>query len=352
MWRNQALTAAWTTLAGVFLTSAALAASPSVAPVSGAMALKLAPSSGAVLDRSGHFLNLNIGGVSLPAAGQDVSSAHPNTVAADLAPGIRFELSHGRNFDAFGDLFSSPSTLGSTYLSGTSSSVGASFALSDDLSFSIGQSNWSFGALGEDQPSQFSRDLAERLGANVRDVGTMSANLNWNFADWGGFAITASRSSGNASLLGIVPGSLGGVGAADTTALGISARVGFGEGWVTTVAYSGGVSQLDLSRNHLIGNPPESVSLQAFGVALAKQGLFGADALGIAVSRPSQIYGGGLGAALANSQARESDVELGYVTSFLGGSLALQANAAYQVNAAGAQGQNAVAGVARAKLKF
>src|SRR5882672_9738906 len=351
MWRNQALTAAWTTLAGVFLTSAALAASPSVAPVSGAMALKLAPTSGAVLDRSGHFLNLNIGGVSLPAAGQDVSSAHPNTVAADLAPGIRFELSHGRNFDAFGDLFSSPSTLGSTYLSGTSSSVGASFALSDDLSFSIGQSNWSFGALGEDQPSQFSRDLAERLGANVRDVGTMSANLNWNFADWGGFAITASRSSGNASLLGIVPGSLGGVGAADTTALGISARVGFGEGWVTTVAYSGGVSQIDLSRNHLIGNP-DSVSLQAFGVAPAKQGLFGADALGIAVSRPTQVYGGSLGAALANSQARESDVELGYVTSFLGGSLALQANAAYQVNAAGAQGQNAVAGVARAKLKF
>jgi hypothetical protein len=344
------LTAAWITLAGVFLTSAALAAS-NVAPVSGAAALKLAPSAGAVLDRSGHFLNLNIGGVALPTAGQDISSARPNMVVGDLTPGIRLELAHGRNFDAFGDLFSSPATLSSAYLSGTSSSVGASFALSDNVSFSIGQSSWGFGALGDDQPSQFSRDLAERLGANVRGFGTTSAILNWNFADWGGLAITASRSSGNASLLGIVPGSLSGVGAADTTSLGISARVGFGEGWVTTVAYSGGVSQIDLSRNHLIGNT-DSVSLQAFGVALAKQGLFGADALGIAVSRPSQVYGGSLGAALANSQARESDVELGYVTSFLGGSLALQANAAYQVNAAGAQGQNAVAGVARAKLKF
>jgi hypothetical protein len=327
-----------------------LAAPSNVAPVSGAAALKLAPSAGAVLDRSGHFLNLNIGGVALPAAGQDISSARPNMVVADLTPGIRLELAHGRNFDAFGDLFSSPATLSSAYLSGTSSSVGASFALSDNVSFSIGQSSWGFGAFSNDQPSQFSRDLAERMGANIGGFGTTSANLNWNFADWGGLAITASSSIGNASLLGIVPGSLSGVGA-DTTALGISARIGFGEGWVTTVAYSGGVSQIDLSRNHLIGNT-DSVSLQAFGVALAKQGLFGADALGIAVSRPSQVYGGSLGAALANSQARESDVELGYVTSFLGGSLALQANAAYQVNAAGAQGQNAVAGVARAKLKF
>ena len=70
------------------------------------------------------------------------------------------------------------------------------------------------------------------------------------------------------------------------------------------------------------------------------------------MSRPLQVYNGGLNAALANSQARESDVALGYVTSFLDGTLALQANAAYQLNAAGNQGQNAVTGVARAKLKF
>ena len=39
-------------------------------------------------------------------------------------------------------------------------------------------------------------------------------------------------------------------------------------------------------------------------------------------------------------------------TYFLDGTLALQANAAYQLNAAGTRGQNAVAGVARAKLNF
>ena len=83
-----------------------------------------------------------------------------------------------------------------------------------------------------------------------------------------------------------------------------------------------------------------------------------ADALGIAISRPLQVYSGAnTGAlnssfALANMPARESDVALGYVTTFLDGALALQANAAYQVNAAGTKGQTAVTGVARAKLNF
>jgi hypothetical protein len=240
--------------------------------------------------------------------------------------------------------------MGPTYLSGTTSAVSANFALTENVTFSVGRSDWGFG-FADDQPSQFTLGLVERLGSNVRDIGTTSASLNWNFADWGAVVITASRSSGDASMLGIVPASIGGVSAADTTALGIAARVGFGEGWVTSVAYSGGVTQLDLSRNHLLGNA-ESVSSQGFGVAFAKQGLFGADALGIAVSRPLQVYNGGLNAALANSQARESDVALGYVTSFLDGTLALQANAAYQLNAAGNQGQSAVTGVARAKLKF
>jgi hypothetical protein len=76
------------------------------------------------------------------------------------------------------------------------------------------------------------------------------------------------------------------------------------------------------------------------------------------VSRPLQIYSANSAGIIANnfalttSQARESDVELGYVTSFLDGTLALQANAAYQVNAAGARGQNGLAAVARAKLSF
>jgi len=352
MWRSRALTAAFGALAGVLVTPAAMAATSNTAvPVSGAMALRLAPAASTLLDRTGHFTSLSMIGVTLPALSQESSPARPNLVASDVAQGVHLELAHGNNWEAFGDILAPVSALRSTYLSGTSSYVGATFALTDDLSFSFSQSSWGFGVFGDNQPSQFTRDLADRLAPDLRSAGTTSASFSWNFSDWGGVAITASHSSGNGSLLGIVPGSLNISGSADTTTLGISARVGFGEGWVTTVAYSGGVSQLDLSRNQLMTNT-DPVSLHAFGVGFAKQGVFGADALGIAVSRPLQVYSGGLNAALAGQQARESDVELGYVTSFLDGTIALQANAAYQVNAAGTQGQNALTGVARAKLKF
>jgi hypothetical protein len=287
----------------------------------------------------------------IPSVGPDAASARPNRLAADLSQDIKLELANGRNWESYGDLFPSAVGLNSGYLSGTTAYAGVSFALTDELDLSFGRSELGFGALGRDQPSPFSRDLAERLGGDLRDTGVSSASISWNFADWGGFAITASQASGNGALLGVISGPIGAVGTVESLSLGISARVGFGEGWVTSIAYSGGVTQLDLSRNGLIANP-ETVRSRGFGLALAKQGLFGADAIGISLSRPLQVYTGALGAALAGTQARESDVELGYVTTFLDGTLALQANAAYQLNAAGYEGENAVTGVARAKLKF
>ena len=48
----------------------------------------------------------------------------------------------------------------------------------------------------------------------------------------------------------------------------------------------------------------------------------------------------------------ETDVELGYVTTFLDGALALQANAGYQMNLAGQKGQNSVTVLSRAKINF
>ena len=198
-------------------------------------------------------------------------------------------------------------------------------------------------------------DLARRLGAGSQLVGTTSANLNWNFSNWAAFELNAARSAGTGSLLGTAR-TLGGMASiADTTSLGISARADFGEGWVTTVAYSEGVTQLDLNHVPFAGSLA-AVRSNSYALGVAKQGLFGDDAFGIALSpRPLEMY------SIANlssinsrtlGQARESDVELGYVTTFLDGTLALQANAAYQMNAAGARGQSAVTGVARAKLNF
>ena len=335
---------------GVLLSApAAFGASANIAPVSGATALMMAPAATVLIDTKGHFLPAS--SFMVPSVPPDAAAARPNRLGVDLTQDIKLELANGRNWESYGDLFPSAFGLNSGYLTGTTTYAGVSVALTDDLDLNFGRSNLGFGALSADQPSPFSRDLAERLGDNLRDTGVSSASISWNFADWGGLAVTASQASGNGALLGVISGPMSAAGTVESLSLGISARVGFGEGWVTSIAYSGGVTQLDLSRNGLIANP-ETLSSRGFGLALTKQGLFGADALGISLSRPLQVYTGAIGAALAGTQARESDVELGYVTTFLDGTLALQANAAYQLNAAGNEGENAVTGVARAKLKF
>jgi len=345
--RTRVVTAALAALTGTLWVSGALAAGPQLTPI-----FQLAPSPSVTLDRNGRVANLSLGSVVIPGLVQDTSALHPNSAAVGRR--IQLELSRGRNWDPYADLFLSGGTLNQSYLSGTTTRTSASLALSHDVTLNASHVALALGGLSEGQPSDFSRDLAARLGTDIRSIGTTSATLNWNFSNWGGLGITASSSNANPSLLSDVP-ALRNAAPAENTALGISARVGFGEGWVTTLTYAEGVQQLGLNRD----KTGDSIQSQGYGIGLAKTGLFGDDALGIALSRPLQIYTGtnNFGAlntnfALANTQARESDVALGYVTTFLDGSLALQANAAYQLNAAGARGQNAVAGVARAKLNF
>jgi hypothetical protein len=340
-------TAAAVLLAGALWAPLAwAAAAPAVPP------LRLASNLDSLPERGGLALNLNLGGMMAPALAQN------SVPLVSLGRGVQLEFGHGRNWDPTGDLFPSFGALNSAYLGGTNSFAIGTVALGRDVTFSAGHVDLGIGALSDTQPSVFSQDLAARLGASFRSAGTSSANVNWNFADWAGVGVTASHSEGNASLLGGVPAALRSASAAATTALGISARAEFAEGWVTTLSYAEGVTQLDLSGSKILTSN-DSVRSDAFGIGLAKTGLFGDDAFGIALSRPLQIYTGAnnFGAlntnfALANTQARESDVALGYVTTFLDGTLALQANAAYQLNAAGARGQTAVAGVARAKLNF
>jgi len=56
--------------------------------------------------------------------------------------------------------------------------------------------------------------------------------------------------------------------------------------------------------------------------------------------------------AAGRNAAPETDLQIGYVTSFLNGRLALQTNAAYQTNAQGQRGATAVSLLSRAKIKF
>jgi len=289
--------------------------------------------------------SLNLGSALLSGFAQ--SKVSPNSA------GARFEFGQARNWDPSRNLFPLTSSLNSTFLSGSNLWSSAQIAIAPGVNFGVSHLALGLPAIDNLQPSSFSQELAVRLDPSLRSTGTTAANLNLSLTNWSEFAITASHSNGNSSLLGLTADGLRAA-PSDSSALGISARVGFAEGWVTTLAYAEGVSQLDLNQMAAMN----AVRSDSYAIGLARTGLFGNDALGIALSRPLQTYTANSAAlvvnnlALSTAQARESDVELGYVTSFLDGTLALQANAAYQVNAAGTRGQNALAAVARAKLNF
>jgi hypothetical protein len=204
-------------------------------------------------------------------------------------------------------------------------------------------------------------DVALQLSSSAPSVETATAGLNWNVTDWAEVGASASRSREAASVLGDALSSpVKNSGGAETVALGISARFGFGEGWVTTVAYSEGITQLDLNASAV--ELSDGVRSRSYGFSLAKQGILGDDALGIAVSRSLQTFGSTNFAKLSLANvlnnrpgfvsAAQSDFTVGYVTTFLDGALALQANAAYQLNANGEQGQDAVSVLSRAQIKF
>ncbi len=275
---------------------------------------------------------------------------------------------------AYGGLFGSASGVNSPYASLTNggSFLGSTVRLADDLHFSMTQSFLS------PERADFSlnpyQKAAQLLGPqsvfDQRHATATVASLNWDVAKWAGLGVTASQTSEqNGMLGGLNTGALNLASNANTTAVGVSARVGFGDGWVTTAAYSEGITQLDLKPTSLITSATDLRS-RSYGVAVAKHGLFGDnDSLGLALSRPIQVYAGSanLTAAIGDkdgtltyghenlslaTRTPETDLELGYVTTFLDGALALQTNAAYQMNLAGQNGTNALAVVSRAKINF
>ena len=147
-----------------------------------------------------------------------------------------------------------------------------------------------------------------------------------------------------------------------TAALDISAHMDFGRGWVTTASFSEGMTQLDPQSTFAGGTLRE----QSYSVSIAKRGVFGDDVLGLAFSRPAPSMSGSFSALSAvgdmpltvaprvplNNRAQETDIQVGYVTNFLDGAVALQTNAGYQTNAQGQPGATSVSLLSRAKIKF
>ena len=271
------------------------------------------------------------------------------------------------NASSFSGLFLSAATLNSPYasLAGGGNFVGATAALADDLHLSVGSANLAPGY------SSYSRDVAAALtrmgsGANpfsLRAATSLLGGLTWDIGKWAGIGVTASQTSERGGVLGTAVSGVN----ANTSAVDFSARVQLGAGWVTSASYSEGITQLDLKPGFSPALAGDTLRTRSYGIAIAKNGLFGDDALGLAVSRPAFNADGSSFITVPASQGRpqffsrsnllegatpETDIEVGYITTFLDGSLALQTNASYQMNFAGQNGANSVSLLSRARIKF
>ena len=315
----------------------------------------------------------------LSSGPQDLSRYATNEVESDLILFDGVSLVSAFNVDvarllnryaptagAYDGLFTSVSALNSSNasLSSGGAYIGMSLALADGLHFSVGRAS---SAPGYNPYLLSPRFALARLGGadllyDARSTNSLLAGVSWNFAKWGGVGFTASQTTERGGALGENNAAID---HARTSALGFSAHVGFGGGWVTTASYSEGTTQLDLRPGAFTAGAASEVHEHSYGIAVAKHGLFGNDALGLAFSRPATNYSGGALSARNSNDMQffnrdklfagttpETDIELGYVTNFFGNSVALQANASYQTNLGGQNGINAVSLLSRAKIKF
>ena len=246
--------------------------------------------------------------------------------------------------------------------------AGSAIGFGDGLSLNFGES---FGESDKLLPAFGPAWMETPLAGGSRGQAmaqTGFAALNWDVAPWANLGLVARQGSAQATPPLVQPANLS-TAKASTQTLGVSGRVGLGAGWVTSFSYNEGITQLDLRPAANLA-ATENARGRAYGVAIAKHGLFGGDALGLAVSQQSLPSFGNvdLGDApvadpfdgfissttrpiLSNSKP-ETDLQLGYVTTFLDGALALQANAGYQMNSSGQPGNNGVAVLSRAKINF
>jgi hypothetical protein len=198
-----------------------------------------------------------------------------------------------------------------------------------------------------------------------------AATVEWDVSKWGSLGLAAENGTGISTMLGnFTPTPLSFNDTAKTSAAGLSAHVKLGDGWVTSFSYNVDVTQLDLKAGTSPALATSSAQGRSYGFAIAKHGLFGnADTLGLSVSRPSDDYFGNVsladaglenrvnllerypGVAFSNG-SKETDIALGYVTTFFNGALALQANAGYEMNVGGQNGANSVTVLSRAKINF
>lgn len=291
------------------------------------------------------------------------------SLAPTLALDLGYQLDDAGRFvrddfsgASFDGLFLSPAATGSVGapFDARASYVGGAWLLGDGFKVDAGVASYSPtpNVDGFDTFANFSRPVSALVDYGARSASSLMAGVSWDFSRWGGFDLSASKTGSHEGLLNDT---------IDTTALNLSAHVKFGNGWVTTASYGEALTKLDLKPAALTASTAttDDVHRTGYALAVAKHGVFGDDAIGLSVSQPATPDG--QFAIVDGAQAQqvfigrdhllddlkpETDIEVGYVTTFLDGSLALQTNAAYQMNFAGQNGTNAVSLLSRAKIKF
>jgi hypothetical protein len=282
----------------------------------------------------------------------------------DFDQGRRFAATDVRADPAFAGLFAAPSDFNWSGFGESGVHAAASLPLGDGVSLNFG------GAESGPDRSLLEPSLASwPVPGNdfgQQQSGSVLAGVDWKFAPWASVDMSAAREDARSGLgsEGLSPLSFS---KASSDSVGAAARIALGKGWVTSFSYNQGVTQLDLKPG--VNLAPQTEHSQTYGVAVAKHGLFGDDSFGIAVSRPLNLGANGIGLGttpvdpfdtfisanthpILGAQSSETDLQLGYVTTFMDGALALQANAGYQMNAQGQPGTNGVTVLSRAKINF
>ena len=333
--------------------------SPYELSTAGATDYSIQPAVAAALDNSGARLETAAYGEALNLSSFASSTALTTNLALDGGAG----LDVAARFTNYGATNASPflSAVTAPYLGLANGGryTGVTFVPASNFRVRLGAS------LNSERLDRFSFDALAPLGNaalayDAAQTRSLLGGLSWDVTGAVGLDITGISSDrsgvplGLANAAGIAP-------RATTNALGVSAHMDIGQGWVTTASFSDGMTQLNQRASFAQRG-------QSYSIAVAKHGLFGGDdTLGLSLSRPAPGMSGSFSglagsgdlpplvisqASALGPRAQETDIQLGYVTNFLDGAVALQTNAAYQTNFQGQPGATSVSLLSRAKIKF
>jgi hypothetical protein len=292
--------------------------------------------------------------------------AAPFASSALLAPNLALDFGNGLDIASRFTNYGSPATpflsaVTAPYLSLANGGryTGVTFAPADNLYLRLGA------AISSERLDRFQFDAGAPTGPlaltyDASQSRSLLAGLSFDVSNALGLDVTAIASQRSGIPLGFTRDS-GIAPRSSTAALGVSAHMDLGQGWVTTASFSEGMTELDPRGTFAGGTLRE----QSYSVAIAKRGVFGDDTLGLSFSRPAPSMAGSFSILSASgdlpvtvaqglplNRVQETDIQLGYVTNFLDGAVALQTNAAYQTNAQGQPGATSVSLLSRAKIKF